>query len=238
MRHSIFVFLAATVFFGSNTGLSQIVIQHSGATDPLTEGFSILTPGEVEHGPMLDDQGFDAWSIQDGHNADFSSYRYQLLPEEEVAASIHGWVLSGTMRFLEFGVARLAFMTGSEDFSFYLTLDDKGDITLARQQVPLYTLSGGGTDYHEYALVYDPIDATAILWIDGSIRGTNIGAVPSLSPPIVIFGSGGRFAHTHWNDVTLAIVPEPATVALIAGLGVLLVVGGMRWRKRKVGLKA
>lgn len=42
---------------------AQVVIQHAGANDPLTQGFYIHSTDEVQVGPVSDDMGFDAWKI-------------------------------------------------------------------------------------------------------------------------------------------------------------------------------
>lgn len=232
--HTLFCLIIGTLS-GASVLHSQVIIQHSGLNDPLTEGFFMITPGEAELAEVIDDQGYNAWSIHDTSRVDPTIYLYQLLPEQSLAVNTYSWVLSATMRLVEPGAARLEFTTGSETFLFSLRLDEGGDIMLTQQQVPLYTLEGGGAGYHDFSLVYDAIDERASFWVDGVVRVTNIvGSSTIPLQPVVSFGNSGSESHTHWNDFTLAIVPEPATVALLTGLGALLVAGGVRWRKRKI----
>ncbi len=237
MSRSLSAFHLAAAFFGATSAFSQTIIQHSGANNPLTEGFSISSlhnPEVQQLGPVFDDQGFDAWSIKDSRPSGYTFYQYALLPEETESASIHGWMMSANMRFVELGDSRLDLMTASNGFTFYLTLKSNGDIVVSHRQVVLYTIEGGGNDYHEFSLVYDVEDTTVSLWIDGSLRLTNIFESTNYSAPTsVLFGNGGPHGHTHWNEFTFAAIPEPATVALLSGLGALVFVGALRWRERK-----
>lgn len=220
---------------GAVSAHGQVIIRHSGANDPLTEGFSIQNPpGEVELGQVFDNQGRDAWSIRDDRIFDSTFYRYHLQPEDAAPlANAPGWIMSATMRFVEPGAARLFFTTGSKSFAFEIYLDGTGDIRLTERQVPLYTFENGGTGYHEFSLMYDALDEMLTFWIDGIVRVSNVAGSNTSLPPELRFGNVGPQSHTHWNEVSLAIVPEPATAALLSGLGALLVVGVFRRRQRK-----
>src|SRR5690606_39174961 len=110
-----------------------------------------------------------------------------------------------------------------------------GDIRIFSVSDFIYTFVGGGHDYHEYSLIYDAVDEIAALWITGIGHVADIPSGPVLPDGMVSFGAWS--GHTHWNEVTLTIVPEPAMVALLFGLGVMVFVGGVRWRRRKIRLE-
>lgn len=57
-----------------------------------------------------------------------------------------------------------------------------------------------------------------MLWVDGGEVAV-LGGRGSQPDAIVTFGAGQGRSHTHWNEFSLTIIPEPAAVAFLSGLG-------------------
>lgn len=61
----------------------------------------------------------------------------------------------------------------------------------------------------------------AALWVDGVERISGLRASPGqVTPPTLFWGVGQHPGGTHntaWHEVSLTIVPEPSTFALISG---------------------
>jgi hypothetical protein len=80
---------------------AQIVVQHLGANDPISQGFTVFSVGDVQLGPVFDDFGFDSWKIHLRVYIESATYRYDLIPGELQASLTHGWMLTANMRFVE-----------------------------------------------------------------------------------------------------------------------------------------
>src|SRR5690606_36119499 len=138
----------------------QVVIQHFGASDPVTEGFYIGSSADVEVEPVFNDMGLDAWGIQKLHQGTYT-YGYNLSLQQQEDAASFGWLLSGRMRLVEPGIGAIRF---GGDFFLQLLLRENGSMLISQGNVNFY-LAEAGHDYHEYSIVYDVIDEQAILWI-------------------------------------------------------------------------
>lgn len=224
--------LIITTWLGTVDCYSQTILQHTGANDPLDEGFFVIDSGSEQVGPVFNDQGFDAWSINTLNSNDTPTYRYDLLPNEQQAATENGWEFSVRMRFVELGFASLRFQTGTRNYWVALGLNESGDITVWDGGL-VYTFEGGGSDYQEYSVLFDSIDQTASLWIAG------VGQVADLSGGFsteeqaffVGFGVGHQIrSHVHWNEATLAIIPEPTSYSILLSGAVILTVLFVRRR--------
>src|SRR5690606_12034800 len=91
----------------------------------------------------------------------------------------------------------------------FLELTSVGNILVRNGGDIIYTLEDGGTGYHSYALTYNAVDETAALWIDGNLRVNNVASSLSSPEGSLYFGMGGA-GHTHWSELNLTIIPEPA----------------------------
>lgn len=74
--------------------LGYTVIEHAGASDPTTEGWSATAFVNTSAGPVLDDQGsgVDAWFVDDDGTAigDVGWYRYELTGQQVAQAEHYG----------------------------------------------------------------------------------------------------------------------------------------------------
>ena len=70
------------------------------------------------------------------------------------------------------------------------------------------------------------------LWVDGIDTGVEFLPRSSTSS-LLVLGAGEAVTEAYWHELTLTIVPEPATVALLTGVGALFVAGFVRRRIRK-----
>jgi hypothetical protein len=99
--------------------------------------------------------------------------------------------------------------------------------------IPDFALEGAGDGYHLYQLRYDPVSASADLFVDGVERLSNYFGVPGINVPRVGWGAGGGPGTGQGNfaAVRFAVVPEPGTAAITC---VLLAVGALV--RRKLGI--
>lgn len=226
----------------ASTAFGQTIIQHLGATDPLSEGFTLTSSGDVQLGPVIGDLGFDSWMIRSRTHTESATYHYSLIPDELQAATTNGWVLSANMRFVEVSEHAwmiMEFRMGTTRFRLVTSPSD-GGIVVSGDDIQPFSFEGDALDYHDYALVYERTSEKAALWIDGIEWVTGISGFQTAFPGSAIYfgASGESITNSHWNDVTLAIVPESATLAFLAGLGALLVAGAVRWRHRFIRANA
>lgn len=223
------------LFGGLSSGFGQVLVEHSGAIDPLTEGFvkySFATNTVV--GPVVDDIGRDSWAIEAPLGGGGTpSYRYDLSSAEQQAALSQGWRLFGRMRFAEDGIGVLRFVTGQQDFFLSFWLRENGNIEIWDVDELSYTLTQAGQEYHEYEIVYDAVDQVASLWIGGVGRVAYLSGRGSSAETFITFGVGQGSTRVHWNAVSFSIVPEPAAVGLFIGGVVLVLAGTLRRRRMK-----
>lgn len=145
-------------------------------------------------------------------------------------------MMSANMRFVEvsdFTGALMEVQTEAKRFRLRIT-SVEGELVVSGDRIEPFTLEGDALDYHEYTIVYDAVLDQAALWIDGVERVTGIGGnIPSPVPYFIFGATGESITYSHWNEATFAIIPEPATVAFVSGLGALLIVVVVRRRQRK-----
>ena len=221
-KHStpLLVLFATAVMSAISQANSATIALHQGAAEPLTEGWTnvyydaitnILTSGNVSPGvavdPITDDMGFDAWQVNDNSTASFSNggYVYELSATELETALSNGFRLTTRLRVVDTldaveGSISVHFSTGGTRWQMIFGSDDNGDptVTLADDDTsklgPSFTLEGSGGGYHLYDLVYDPVSATASLFVDGVERLTGYDGRDGRSladmAPVVFWGSG------------------------------------------------
>jgi hypothetical protein len=209
-------------------GQGTLIIQHSGATDPLTEGWS----GSGGY-PITNDLGVNAWSMPEPNNLG-DHYQYDTTSQEQAELLSAGWIFSINARVAtsnaplgQFGYFD-AVLWGSPASIAVLIF---GSTTNGDPIVKLkcgsasdtITLTGAGSTYNLYQLQYDVTADTASLWIDGVDYLSNI-ALTNQNIVTVAWEGGGSPAYerVNWNLVSLEITPEPSTMALF-GLGALIV---------------
>ena len=220
-------FSLLTIFFLSVVGAqSATLVSHIGANNPLTEGFSNpQNSGAITVGPLLNDQGWNAWSIDSG-GANFN-YKYSLSPDAATSANALGWRLKMNLRLVDipdvadFGVyADFASIAGVYQMGFGVQSDGDPVLQLITDGSPLvYSLEMGGSGYHSYEIYFNPLTDSADVHIDGVLR---VAGWQGRSIPVpgaqANFGSFFEPGHANWNEFTFAIVPEP-------GSGLLVILG-------------
>jgi hypothetical protein len=226
---TVIVALACGQLFGQG-----IIVQHLGARNPLTEGFTLIyRAGSV--GPVTNDLGRSSWSIDSEAGA--VQYRQFLSAAERGLLAGADWVLSAQLRIvpgLVRGATLMAFSTGSQGFMVVIGVQPNGDpnIFTGSSLNPVLVLNGAGAGYHEYDLYYHAATGLSDLWVDGSIRVGGVrGTTPVAGPWSVLWGGGleGAGSQANWNSVSLAIVPEPSALGLLCCGGLLM--GTRRWSK-------
>jgi hypothetical protein len=185
---------SVTVTVTNGQGIAR---QHIGALDPLTEGFALV--GVTSGTPVLNDQGsgLDSWRVL-GTNASTGYYKSSALtPAEKQAAMTNGWVLTSRMRF-ESGTIYLAadFIGSGRRFDISLLHGAGGSVIvrLPTSVIPFvgidYTLTDSPLGYHLYELVYNPLQQTADLYIDGVKRISGYGGTTQFQENFgIIFGA-------------------------------------------------
>jgi hypothetical protein len=233
MSRYIFTLIAACAPFGMS---AQVVIQHFGAIDPETEGFTRSAGGDVQIGPVFEDLGYDSWKIHSRTHQEFASYFSRLHALEEQAALEYGWSVSSRVRFVEltnYTTVNWEFTVGGVRFRVAVDATEGNGIVVRGDGIDPFSFDGVPTAYHDYLLAYDAVSETAALWINGVQQVTGILGFQSTVPATIHFGATGEsITYAHWHEFTLAIVPEPATLSLLAGIGVLVMAGAVRWRRR------
>jgi len=215
-----------------------MVVTHTGANDPTTEGFAFNNPSSTNSASALTPDGttgLDAWQIVDndsGAGNAFILYEHTLTGSQLTDATNDGWRLSAKVRvpnadtpassatafdfFFDGEFFRVALGSTSDGDTLVEVLNSSG----AFDNVDTLT----GLDYHDIVLEFDPVADEVDLLIDNTPAADNLaGFNPSGSPPPgrLRFGSlsSTDTGTGNWNQVQFAIVPTPA--ALPAGLGLM-----------------
>jgi hypothetical protein len=236
-----FAFGLATTAF-QPTAWANFAIEHQGSSDPLGEGFSIVTccGSGVTAQPIPNDLGLAAWSIGGGSNsAQFSYASGPLSAQQKAEIDSGGFVLTLNARILAgtapadtlIAGANLSRETGS--FQIELGLDNSGDLFVmladslntsgsggsVRGSGRSYTISGNNDAYHEYQLIYDPTTLSASLLVDGVTRLTGYQGSSQFKQDhglgfSVMSGGRGNYNLVSLASTKSAEAPEPATLLL------------------------
>lgn len=203
---------------------STLRVSHAGSIDPLTEGFTPTRFGTASTGgPLNNDLGRAAWSVSSLTTDSQFGYSSGALSLSQIAATLNqGFVLTFTARVLPGQVPALAydavnhitianamFATDTRRYEVDLGLDSVGDTVVVlptsidnqgpgstvRAPGSSFTLTGSGSSYHTYQLVYNPATQLSNLWVDGVVRIQNYaGHTTYISNSGLEFGSfsGGQ----------------------------------------------
>ena len=209
-------------------GQGTLLAQHSGTNNPVSEGFALAAFGIPQVGPAVSDLGVDAWTTR--ISAAGVSY-HRGLP------NLVGldWELSVVLRVVEDEPAVRVFFaglnTGQVSFYLHFGLDTNGDPSvqvIGSSLSPVLALEGASSTYHNYQLVYSAAAGVATLRVDGleRLNGLSGGAGSS---PLLAFGGHEELEpmmQANWHLVSLQLIPEPSSLALLV-LG-----GGSLWAGR------
>jgi len=230
--------LALCVMFAGLAN-AAIVVEHQGANDPLTEGWTghRLTDGVgIEVGPIIDDGGYDAWKINDipdsegGYLGDISS-----------ADLTAGWKLSAEIRLpadnqdrngtVVFG-ANMRNYANNGNHRLWLEIGQYDGVPeVAYFGTGSVRLDGFDNGYHLYEIIFDAATSTADLFVDGieiTALADYAGKDEGYGEGYVFFGSdaGGNTGQAYYSSVVFETVPEPMTMALLG-------MGGLFLRRRR-----
>jgi hypothetical protein len=223
-------------------GQGTVIIQHTGNTDPLTEGF---VGGAYGSAPITNDLGFNAWATPSSTNA-FSNYGYTLSPQQQLGSIGADWSFTVNVRVATANVTNTPFYAGLDvgsegHYRLYFGSAPNGDPYVAYPLLNygdisnVINLPGAGSTYNNYQLIYDASADTASLWINGVEYANNISPLePDYGFGAVDWGCGGSstYAQANWNSISLEIVPEPSTWSVIMlGSGVLIYVR-RKWKRK------
>jgi hypothetical protein len=230
--------LAALLAAASSNHAQEVLLHHQGATDPVSEGFSLVLTPHGFVGPT-NNLGHDAWWVFSG--GDVVAYRYLFSAAEQRRLERADAILAVTMRIQGFPntahTAAMAFYHGNEAFWIGLDMQADGDplIRTRSSLAPIWAYEGGGSGYHDYEFRYHADTDTASLWVDGLERVNDINGDPGFAGWGVFWGSPGQglAGSSYWNDVSLTVIPEPSSLA-VAGLGVLCLCGRLLRDRRPI----
>jgi hypothetical protein len=212
-----------------------ILVQHSGATDPTTEGWD-LNGDDSQASALTPDTGYgvDAWATADTMS---TNCRYQVAPTSEQVnnALTKGYTFSATMRLPDADMplndiavmyVKLSDGTNGQRYVIRFETDSNAIPTLhiwnsLHDWGTSYTLSSAG--YHTYAIVHDGSTGKADLLVDGSVVMDDMS--PDLDDPDSKFffgndNSGSTDYQSNWSAAEFSVVPEPATLSLLCLGGV------------------
>ncbi|MEI9962519.1 MAG: PEP-CTERM sorting domain-containing protein [Limisphaerales bacterium] len=206
-----------------------IIIEHSGASNPVSEGFGVSGFGTSETEGVTD-LGINAWSTT--INASGVEYTGSF---SSLAAV--DWTLSATLRIVttninpSSGTFYVSIVTGSTYFRMLFGSDSNGDAMIIVNSYtnasPVIVLDGAGSTYNTFQLVYDASANAAALWINGTEQFSDISGYLLASSPNLQWGSeyqGPANRQANWSEISLS-VPEPSAFSLIfLGSGILIYV--------------
>jgi hypothetical protein len=199
-------------------GQGMLIAQHSGDTDPTTEGFTLSlnggSGGTVE--PVVGDLGLNAWNTTS--SGQFAGYYETFTQQKTAELTGKSWVLTLALRNLGVhteGYSTVFFGTGRMEFYLYFSNESDGDpsVQINSQQ---YVLQGAGSTYNTYQVVYNNATETADFWVDGQDVIHDVTPDQYSGSANLSWGSGVQIpAEANWNLVSLSVVPEPSAVSLL-----------------------
>lgn len=212
-------------------GQETSLLLHSGATDPTTEGFSFYSQGGLS-GPVINDLGMNAWMTATVAGGGPAYYAQILTPQQQAELAGASWDLSVTLRVVKSPDSvdtRVAFDLGSMAYWLSYSVNASGDPV-----VDSYTLTGAGSTYNNYQLIYDASTETASLWVNNVEVNSDQPGFAYNYPAQLSWGEenqGGPF-QANWSSVSLEITPEPSAISLLFLGGGFLIYVRIRNKKR------
>ena len=260
IQHRAYAALAAWSFSLVATCAGAAVPAHTGTTNPIAEGFSVLSCcGAATAGPVNNDLGQAIWSISASSTA--SQFGYMsggLTADQKNGILAEGFSMSFAARavrslapaydsinhvillgvFLDNGVRRFEVDLGVNaqgDTVVVLptSIDAFGPGASIRSPGQSFTLVGSGSTYHDYLLNYNPTTQLASLSVDGTQELTGYAGHTSFvgNRGLVWVAVSGGIGN--FANVSVSLVPEPSTTAMyLAGLLSVLAVVSRHHRRR------
>ena len=223
-------------------GQGGIVLQHSGANNPSSEGWTVIQSGiAIDTGPVFDDlgSGNNAWSIDDNDTLSGKLlYRKELTSQQQSLANSLGWKLTASLRVVDFPTElalpysslensiHINYQAGSGGKNVALSFgsgpEDSPECTFSViEGIRISTYEIG---YHLFEVEYVPVTSSygqLAFAVDGYPRFHSSHASHNgTGSAFLEWGANGpeTTGQGNWNLVQFEIVPEPATLLLL-GLG-------------------
>lgn len=218
-------------------GQGTIILQHSGATDPTTEGFSFSGQRGLS-GPVINNLGMNAWITATSAGDGPAYYTQILTPQQQAELAGASWDLSVTLRVVQSPDpvdTRVAFDLGSMAYWLSFSVNANGDPVVGP-----YTLTGAGSTYNNYQLIYDASTETASLWVNNVEVNSDQPGFAYNYPAQLSWGEenqGGPY-QANWSLVSLEITPEPSAISLLFLGGGVLIYVRIRNKKRSAPAKS
>jgi hypothetical protein len=238
------------------------IISHAGTTDPTTEGFvgQASNGAPSDFGPIANDLNLPTWRI--AGTAQASQYTYisgQFSASQKADIAQDGFTMTVVVRILaglapaydqshpvligaadvNIGAIRYELDLGLNDIGdtvaiLATNLDTKGPGSSTETFGQSYTLTGSGSSYNTFALVYDPVSQSADLLVNGVQQlGGYTGYTASFIKDDGLHFAAASGGQADFSFVQVYSVPEPCSLALL-GIGALGAIGlGLRSRHVK-----
>ena len=229
MKMKIRAITYAMMFVFGLTVRGDLIFNHSGSADPVSEGWLLERTGSgVGTSPEIGDQGgvIDAWSINDtSTGTDSLIYQGNISALQQVNIASNGWKLSVLIRVVD--LPTLTSGSNAENNSIVLKVrpglgSRNFDLVIGynvEHDLPALIVNGinhWGTN--SYSLIEAEYTAKVGEWgealltmsIDGTRRSTYSGASPNGSgSPYVAWGASASttIGHAHWSKVTFDSLP-------------------------------
>lgn len=237
---------AAIALLLSTAAPAALLVSHEGANDPLTEGWSHTGSwgwSNVSVGSVYNDQGYDAWSVDDNYASSGTArgYLYNIGSEDIAAGKSQGWQLDFTLRSVDNPDAMdlaVAMEVGDDDkrWGTGIRLDGAGNTEMWLwtdvQSGPTVTIAGEG--YHDYRFIYDPLSTFVDVIVDDVLVYDDWVGSTDAGTQRVVWGSNESAAtgQGNWASVDFQILEGGAAAAPISG-SFLLLMGSLPLLRRR-----
>jgi len=220
----------------AQTASASTIVQHSGSTNPGTEGFTNDGGGPVFGSAVIGPPA--AWNLTGPWCCEYNMHA--LTSAQATALWSENWTLTAKMQDLATGTGSFGqgiyadiLLNGTR---FDLDLTPSGsDQILSDLDAHPYTISGLGTGYATFTMVFDPTTHTVDDYVNGTLAISNSAGTSEGSNFVLFGGVNGNFSLV---QLATGSVPELSTWAMMAigfaGLGL----AGWRKAKRDVAIAA
>jgi hypothetical protein len=227
--------------------VSATLIEHQGATDPTTEGFTLSAGGGTHSETGVLDSGTAAWQITTDENA-YSAYVHDFTAPELATLTSNGdgrgVVFTVRLRIQadpttvtdENIVAEIAY--GGNRYAMRFGIDGSGDFVVTPVSWFSYTVAGGN-DYHTIQMIDNDADGDFDFYIDGALQANpGYGGTPNAAERAA-FGdftgslNGSSDTIVNWATFDVNVIPEPSTLLLLAAGAGVLTGAHRRWQRHR-----